>query len=124
MEKKPAILVIDDNPSILQSINSLLSNEYAVYTIPGVKAEKVLQGFLGKITPDLFLLDCYMPGLSGFEIVPVLRNFAGHEDTPVIMMSSEKSEAILAQAKELGVNDFIVKPVDKDELIEKIQKYT
>jgi DNA-binding response OmpR family regulator len=119
-EHKPVILSIDDNPSILQAVNSLLEDLYTVYTMPEVKNEQILRELLKKIVPDLFLLDYNMPVLSGFDLIPIIRSIPGHEDTPIIFLTSEGTIDHITAAIHFGVCDYIVKPIDKDILYAKI----
>jgi DNA-binding response OmpR family regulator len=116
----PIILAIDDNPSILQALNSLLSNQYAIYTMPGIEREQPLIDFLRRITPDLFLLDYNMPVLTGFDLVPIIRNLEGHDETPIIFLTSEGSVDNISVAIHLGACDFITKPIDEAVLRERL----
>jgi DNA-binding response OmpR family regulator len=117
---KPIILAIDDSPSILQAIESLLGDQYTVYTVPGIAKDTVLKELLRKIIPDLFLLDCNMPALTGFDLIPIIRNDPQHEETPVIFLTSEGTVDNLTVAINLGASDFIAKPIDKAVLRERI----
>jgi DNA-binding response OmpR family regulator len=120
---RPIILAIDDSPSILQALNSLLSDTYTVYTLPEVKAEQVLTELLRKITPDLFILDCNMPVLGGFDLIPIIRNTEGHDETPIIIFTSEGSVDHVTVAAHLGACDYIIKPINKGVLREKVAKH-
>jgi len=117
---KPVILAIDDAPDVLKSVHSMLRDSYKVYTLP--KPEK-LQDFLRNTRPELFLLDCQMPGISGFDLIPVIRGYPEHEETPIIFLTSEGTMDHLTTAVGLGASDFIVKPVDMDVLREKVAKW-
>jgi PleD family two-component response regulator len=121
---KPIVLAIDDSPSILRTVNSLLSDQYIVYTLPEVRVEKVLKDILRKIVPDLFLLDYNMPVLTGFDLIPIIRKIPGHEETPILFLTSEGSIDHVTVAANLGVSDYIVKPIDEAILREKIAKHT
>jgi DNA-binding response OmpR family regulator len=118
---KPSILAIDDTPSILQAINSLLGEQYTVYTLPEVRAEQVLKELLKKITPDLFLLDLNMPILSGLDLIPVIRKIPGHEETPIVILTSEMTVDHVTVATNLGVCDYIVKPINESILRKKME---
>jgi len=118
-DDRPVVLAIDDAPDILKAVHSMLRDEYKVYTLP--KPEK-LKDFLSKTTPDLFLLDYQMPGISGFDLIPVIREFSEHKDTPIIFLTSEGTVERLTVAVDLGVSDFIVKPFDVDVLRSKVAK--
>jgi len=114
------ILAVDDSPVILSAISSVLSGEYKVYTlVKPADLKKVLQ----RISPDLFLLDYKMPGVTGFDLVPVIRSFGVHKDTPIIFLTSEGTIDNVTAAIALGACDFVVKPFAPDVLRERIAKY-
>ena len=119
-KRKLRILAIDDAPVILQTITSLLGNEYKVYSLSN---PVMLEKFLQQITPDLFLLDYKMPGRSGFDLIPIIRNFDEHKDTPIIFLTSLGTPDHVAAALALGAVDFIVKPFQENILREKITKH-
>ena len=118
--RKLVILAVDDSPVILKSVSSVLSDIYKVYTLPKPKElEKVLQ----KLTPDLFLLDYLMPELNGFELIPIIRSFEEHQNTPIIFLTSEGTIDTLTSALAFGACDFTVKPFNPEVLREKIAKH-
>jgi len=114
---KPVILAIDDCPSILNSIKHLLGSEYTVYTLAESKNIKAL---LKMVTPDLFLLDCKMPVLSGFDLIPIIREHNDYADTPIMFLTSEGTIDTISVAINLGASDFIIKPIDSATLRVKI----
>jgi PleD family two-component response regulator len=118
-EDKPIILAVDDNASILRSVNYLLSSRYKVYTL----AEPLkLKAMLSMVTPDLFLLDCNMPELNGFDLVPVIRETREHKETPIMFLTSEGTIDNISVAINLGACDFITKPINDNILREKIDQ--
>jgi len=117
---KPLIIAVDDSLVILKSVSSLLGDEYRVHMLA---KPYMLEKTLNQITPDLFLLDFNMPGINGFELIPIIRNFAEHKNTPIIFLTSEGTVDNLAGAIKLGACDFIVKPVKPQVLREKIAKH-
>jgi DNA-binding response OmpR family regulator len=119
--QKQTILVIDDCPGTLKSVSFMLQKKYKVHTLPDSKR---LNEFLELSTPDLFLIDCNMPDISGFDLVPLIRKFAKHEKTPILFFTADESEEYAFEAAKLGVCDFIVKPVDNIVLINKIKHHT
>jgi len=116
-ENRPIILAIDDNPSILQTLNHLLSDDYKVYTLPQPQA---IKDVLSRVVPDLFLLDCHMPVMHGFELVPLIRNEPEHENTPIVFLTSEGTIDNVSVATNIGACGFIVKPIDEAILKDKI----
>ena len=118
--RKPAILAVDDSIVMLQTISSVLSDEYKVLTLPKpLELEKVLR----KFTPDLFLLDYNMPEINGFELIPIIRNMKEHQDTPIILLTSAGTIDNVTAALALGVCDFAIKPFNPDILRQKIAKH-
>ena len=117
---KPVILAVDDSPTILKSVNVFLRDKYAVYTLP--EPEK-LKELLNVITPDLFILDCNMPVISGFDLVPLIRGYTEFSETPIIFLTGEGTKDNLYLASQLGASDFLVKPIEEAMLREKVAKH-
>jgi len=114
---KPIILAIDDVPEILRMIHLILKDKYKVYTLSEPEKMKEL---LADIKPDLFLLDYCMPELSGFDLMPIIRSFPEHKETPVIYVTSVKSADFYNIAMKIGASDYIMKPIDAEKLREKV----
>jgi len=114
---KPVVLAVDDNPSILQAINELLSGEYEVATL--TNPEKIRQVMEG-VKPDLILLDYQMPIYTGFDLIPIIREVEGHKDTPIVFLTSEGTMDHVTIATRLGACDFMVKPINENILREKM----
>ena len=115
----PVILAVDDSPVILKSVWSILKDEYKVLTLP--KPTEITK-ILDKQTPDLFLLDYMMPELNGFDLIPIIRNYSKHKDTPIIFLTSEGSIDNVTSALALGASDYIVKPFKPETLRDKVGK--
>jgi len=119
-EEKPVIMAIDDAPDILRMVQLLLKDKYKIYTLSEpVKLKEMLE----TITPDLFLLDYSMPELTGFDLMPIIRSFPEHKDTPVIYLTSVSSADFFNVAVRLGASDYIIKPIKVDTLREKVAKH-
>ena len=114
---KAIILAVDDNPTILQTLNLLLGEQYKVYTLPQPQA---IKDVLGRVVPDLFILDCHMPVIHGFELVPLIRSHPEHEDTPIVFLTSEGTIDNVSVATTIGASGFIVKPIDEKILLDKV----
>ncbi|MDR2599696.1 MAG: response regulator [Oscillospiraceae bacterium] len=114
---KPTILAVDDNPSILKAINAILHDDYTVYTLP---TSTRIRELLLVVNPDLFILDYNMPILTGFDLVPIIREHKQHAYTPIMFLTSESTRSNMVQAMALGANDFLVKPIDDMLLHEKV----
>jgi DNA-binding response OmpR family regulator len=119
-DERPRILAVDDMPTMLRAINHALGDKYKVFML--TKPTEVKES-LNKITPDLFLLDCNMPGMSGFDLVPIIREFPEHKETPIVFLTAEGTVDHLTAAMHMGASDFIVKPFNAKALREKIDSY-
>jgi two-component system nitrogen regulation response regulator NtrX len=113
MTMAATILVVDDEPQILQTISGLLQDEdFEVLTAP--EGESALQVVREEI-PDLVLLDIALPGRDGLEILKDLKE--QHPTLPVIMISAYGSVENAVKATRLGAYDFIEKPPHVDKIL-------
>jgi DNA-binding response OmpR family regulator len=116
---KVKILVVDDEPSIVQTLQDRLEmNEYTVVTAcNGREGLKKAQ----QEKPDVILLDVIMPIMDGHEMLEILRKQPGCEGISVIMLTARSQTHDIARANACGIDDYIVKPFDLSELLEKIE---
>ncbi len=113
---KKKIMVVDDDPNILNLMKIYLEQEkYQV--IPIIDSTKVIQLFKMEM-PDAVLLDIMMPQLNGFELLAELRKLS---NAPVIMLSAKGETVDKVMGLELGADDYLVKPVDPTELMARIK---
>jgi len=117
--EKVKILVVDDEPNIVQTLQDRLEmNEYLVSTAGnGREGLKKAQ----EEKPDVILLDVIMPVMDGHEMLEVLRKQPGCGDISVIMLTARSQTQDIARANACGIDDYIVKPFDLSELLEKIE---
>ena len=121
MSKQKKILLVDDDPDILEFLQELLEMEgYAVATT--AKAEYVEKLHDGGGLPDLIILDVLLSGKDGREIVKHLKRQKETRHIPVIMFSAHPSAERTARAA--GADDFVAKPFEIDEVLAKIEKYS
>ena len=71
----------------------------------------------------MILLDYEMPEINGFDLIPIIRKFSEHKDTPIIFLTSLGTMEHVSAAAKLGACDFIVKPFEPDNLREKVAKH-
>jgi len=119
-DEMPIVLAVDDAPDVLKMVNLLLRDKYKVYTLSDPTE---IKDFLIDVKPGLFLLDYRMPELSGLDLVPIIRGYPQHINTPIIFMTGEKTTECFAEAMQLGVCDFILKPIKPEILREKVAKH-
>jgi DNA-binding response OmpR family regulator len=110
------ILVIDDNLDILHLVQMILkSHGFEVLVSP--KGEEVL-AHTEAFSPQIILLDVFLSGHDGREICKELKENPGTKDIPVIMFSAHtKRDEVI---KECNADDFIAKPFEVNELVEKV----
>jgi two-component system nitrogen regulation response regulator NtrX len=109
----PTILIVDDEPSIVQSLSGLLTDEGFEVTVAH-NGYEALQAVEAEI-PDLILLDIWMPGLDGIETLKEIKTKYPH--VHVIMISGHGSIETAVQATKYGAYDFIEKPLSIDKVI-------
>ncbi|MFN3691980.1 MAG: winged helix-turn-helix domain-containing protein [Fervidobacterium sp.] len=116
---KKTIMIIDDQPEILELVSFTLQKEgYEV--VPAEDAEKALQELKEKDI-DLFIVDIMLPNMDGFEFVRTIRATEKHKLTPVIFLSAKGEEFDKVLGLELGADDYIVKPFSVRELLARIR---
>jgi len=116
MSKSQLIFVVDDEPAIRDILESVLSDEgYPVITCQN---SEVFYDQLEKKSPDLLLLDIWLPGTDGMAILSTLRDT--HPDLPVIMMSGHAGIDAAVNAIKKGAIDFMEKPLQLEILLDKI----
>ena len=118
MEINPSeykILIVDDVMSNVLLLKVLLTNEkFAIATASnGRQALEQVE----KENPDLVLLDVMMPDMSGFEVAQHLKSHPNTADIPIIFLTALNSTADIVKGFQVGANDFISKPFNKEELI-------
>ena len=118
MEINPSeykILIVDDVMSNVLLLKVLLTNEkFAIATASnGRQAMEQVE----KENPDLVLLDVMMPDMSGFEVAQHLKSNPNTADIPIIFLTALNSTADIVKGFQVGANDFISKPFNKEELI-------
>ena len=118
MEINPSeykILIVDDVMSNVLLLKVLLTNEkFAIATASnGRQALEQVE----KENPDLVLLDVMMPDMSGFEVAQHLKSNPNTADIPIIFLTALNSTADIVKGFQVGANDFIAKPFNKEELI-------
>ncbi|MBF0294958.1 MAG: PleD family two-component system response regulator [Magnetococcales bacterium] len=104
-----SVLVVDDDPGMLETIGSLLASEYRV--LVASSAESALA--LATTQPvDLILLDVIMPDMDGYALCGALKSHEGTREIPVIFVTAKSEQQFEAVGFELGGVDYITKPVN------------
>ncbi len=102
------VLLIEDEPNILEAISFILSRDgWTVHTHED--GETAMQKVIG-FPPDMIILDVMLPGRSGFDILRELRETETTKDIPVMMLTARGQEKDRDLAMRLGANHFMTKP--------------
>lgn len=112
------ILICEDNKLALKTISVVLSKEG--YKTEGAEDGSVAISMLEKNEYDLLIIDIHLPFHSGLELVKYVRSELKLK-TPVIILTAFSDPQMRRQAKELGISDYIVKPFNPVDLIQKIR---
>ncbi|MGM0378094.1 MAG: response regulator [Bacteroidota bacterium] len=125
------ILIVEDNPNDAEmALRALMKNKLANNVLIVGDGEEALDFIFARgkysareknIRPKIILLDLKLPKVDGLE---VLKEIKGNEQTkiiPVIVMTSSKQETDMMKSYQLGVNSYIVKPVDFDKFVDAVR---
>lgn len=117
MQKKK-ILVIDDDQGILEALRAIL--EMADYFVDTTDDISYLDKIEEKGLPNIILVDLLLSGTDGTKVIKKLKCSKSTSEIPVIMLSAHPLAG--DSARQSGADDFLAKPFDMDELLDKIQK--
>jgi len=108
------VLIVDDEPTALATLEAILTGD-------GYQLEFASNGNIAiekaeQLLPDLILLDVMMPGMNGFEVCRRLRATPKLAEVPIIILTALDDRSSRLQGIEAGADDFLIKPVDRQEL--------
>jgi chemosensory pili system protein ChpA (sensor histidine kinase/response regulator) len=117
--KVPELLLVDDSISIRKVVGMFLSNA-------GYKVDAATDGVdaiekISKLSYDLIITDLEMPRMHGYELIAEIRSNETMNNVPIIVLTSRAGDKHHKKAVELGANDYIVKPVDEDTLLQSVK---
>ncbi len=119
--RKSKILVIDDEP-IIHDIVSFMVRTRGYSIISASNGEEGLK-LANSEHPDLILLDIMMPGIRGYDVCLRLKADRETKRIPIIMLTGEGDRDTVVRAREIGANDYIVKPFTLSTLTERVDKF-
>jgi DNA-binding NtrC family response regulator len=105
------LLIVDDDPHLLESLRVVFGGLYKIRT--ALSAEAASES-MEQEQPDVMLLDIILPGIDGIEFLHIVRK--KHPQLPVVMISGVSSIRPVMKALDMGASDYIRKPFDIDEL--------
>jgi CheY-like chemotaxis protein len=119
-KEKQKILIVDDDVIHLEMVDAVLQGSYDISTAKSGK--DALGLFYQGLVPQLILLDLIMPGMDGWDTYNRIRALSNLHDTPIAFFTASNDPEDVKHAHEMGAVDYIKKPYDKDDLLERIGK--
>ena len=114
---KKKVLVVDDEPHIVNLIKMTLEDKYDVLeAYSGTQAVDLVK----KTTPDLVVLDLMMPHVDGFKTCQLLRGLPQTKRTPIMILSAKSQITDKFRSVNAGADDYMVKPFDPQDLLKRI----
>lgn len=118
---RPTIVLVDDSAAMRAFFEQVASEaDIALHVYESAEASL---GFLAERRPSLLILNVMMPNKDGYTFLRELRRNALHSDTPTVMISSKDYAQDRVAARELGVLEFVVKPISKKAIRTLIERY-
>jgi signal transduction histidine kinase len=116
------ILIVDDDPTARETLEAMLEGQ-------GDQLELAVNGFealeiAGRIHPDLILLDVMMPAMDGFEVCRRLRSTPQLAEVPIVILTALDDHASLMTGIEAGADDYLTKPINRQELVARVRTIT
>jgi CheY-like chemotaxis protein len=118
-EKRKTIIAVDDNNVNLVICKKILKPFYEVYSVPS--AARMFK-LMEHVKPDLVLLDVEMPDINGYEAARMLKEGDATREIPVIFLTARDDPVSEKIGLNLGAADYIHKPIESGQLIERIGK--
>ncbi|NWJ97071.1 MAG: response regulator [Chloroflexi bacterium] len=113
------ILVVDDEPLIVEMIEDNLKSED--YTVTKAYSGEEALSLVESDPPDLILLDLMLPGMDGYEVCRQLQRDARFNHIPIIMLTAKSAVTDRVTGYERGADDYITKPFEADELLIRVR---
>jgi CheY-like chemotaxis protein len=112
------ILLVDDQPQNLRLLEAMLA-PYGYMTTSASSGDEAMRAIADE-APDLVLLDVVMPAMTGYEVCRLIRSNDATKFVPIVMMTASPDQDKVA-AIDSGADDFVLKPLDKQELLARIR---
>jgi len=114
------ILIADDNENIRRALTYLLEDEGYSLLIARDGADTLKQ--VREFRPDVLLLDIMMPEINGYDVCRTIKSDPGLNKTYIIMLTARGQAAERELGKEVGADDYVVKPFSPTDILSKIKK--
>jgi len=120
MDTKTRVLIVDDDERNVRILYEILEDDFELYSASN--GEDAITE-VGKVSPDIILLDIMMPGIDGYEVCKQLKQSGEHQNIKIILVSGKALTEERIKGYEVGADDFVVKPFDMDEIHAKVKVF-
>jgi CheY-like chemotaxis protein len=118
---RPKVLIVEDDEFQQKLLARLLSGQHLELAFAGTGAEA--QSLMWEMKPDLVLMDVGLPDTSGVEATRAIKAIAQFAHVPIVMVTGHSERAIVVESLKAGAVDFLVKPFDRNTLIDKLRLF-
>lgn len=115
MRQSPRVLVVDDHPGVRRMIAALLKDVGYAHVDEAADGSSALAR-LQETACDLVLVDAELPGMSGIDLLKLIRADASTQAMPVMLVTAEASRTQMIEAAKAGLNGYILKPFGAEDL--------
>jgi two-component system alkaline phosphatase synthesis response regulator PhoP len=120
MPMKPSVLLVDDEPNIVLSLEFLMKQ--AGYDVRIARDGDAALQAVNDRTPDLILLDVMTPGRDGYEVCQIIRANPAWRGVKIVMLTAKSREVEREKGLALGADDYITKPFSTRELVDRVKR--
>lgn len=118
-ENRPYVLVVEDNPSMLQYLKQKLSERYNVYT--ALSGQQALEKVKTVNQLDIIISDVMMDQIDGFRFVEIIKSQPKYSHIPILFLTAKTRNADRQKGFTLGAHDYIAKPFESGLLLKKVE---
>lgn len=115
----PDILIVEDEPAILTSLEFILG--HAGWTTQSVTDGEAAIKAVQSALPKMVVLDLMLPKINGFEVLKILRNSAATKNLPIMILTAKGQQQDKRTAQELGASSFVTKPYANTDVVAAVQ---
>lgn len=117
---KRSVLIVDDEPNIVLSIEFLLKQ--AGFDVRVARDGEAALRAVAELPPDLVLLDVMMPGRNGYEVCQAIRSSAQGQAIKIVMLTARSRDVEREKGLALGADEYVIKPFSTRELVDRVKR--
>lgn len=122
MLKSKKVLVVDDEEDFLSLVKYALEDRGFEVITSNSAVDAGIQ--ISNKLPAVILMDLKMPGINGFQACEAIKKNPATKDIPIIIVSALSDDSDMRKARNIGIADYFVKPVNVEKLIQRIKEFT